>query len=112
MSIALELEAQSGSNRYPLLARNFKQVSPPFRGIAAKLLTTDEYNSLMAKRLEVSQDQLCSAAMIKDDIGDAFDRSVPCNRDGRNWIGVFQRRIYSNEALDASAKKHLGIPIN
>ena len=55
------------------------------------------------------QNQFRRQTMIKHNVSDTFNRSMPGNSDCGNGKGMIKRRIDRNQTFDASTQKHLGI---
>ena len=109
MRVALEPEYQFWSNWNANIASDLKQVTPALSSITTELLAAYEYNSAMAERLKVSQDQFCRAAVVKDNVGDALNVPMRSHTNGGYWKGVIEGRIDRDEAIHSSAQQHLTI---
>src|SRR5215469_2475582 len=55
------------------------------------------------------QNQFRRQTMIKHNVSDTFNRSMPGNSDCGNGKGMIKRRIDRNQAFDASAQKLVGV---
>jgi hypothetical protein len=106
---ALQLNGQLGTDSNADLLGHLADCVPTYGGIRTDGLSFDERDFLVTKIAKMFEGQPRGTLVIQDDVGQAFDSLMPCDRDSRQTKFLLDGRVGGDEALDASRQKHLRV---
>ncbi len=106
---AVELDGQLGTDSNVELLRHLADRVPTRGRIRTDGLAFDKGDFFVTEIAKVLERQPRGALVIQDDVGQAFDALMPCDRDGRQRKLLHQGRVGGDEALHASRQKHLRV---
>src|SRR5580692_13062477 len=92
-------------------SRDVQDRVPAIGGVRTVLRALHESNFAVAELKQVLQRQLRRAAMIQQNIGYAFHRTMTRDGDRGQRHRFTEQRVHGNQALDSSLQKNMGIAV-